>query len=455
MNKINLKELPHCKSRIDWNKCIGSKVYFQYEEINDFLTISKYENNFLTIQYKNKSIEIDTGNFKLCKIGKLFNRHLKTPIYHINDIIKTKTGNLKILKIYTRNHRSWYKYQCLNDGYIGNVSGSSIDNGSGCPVCSNPPKVIVNGINDMWTTAPEQAKLLANPEDGYKYSRCSNKRLDWKCPNCGNIIKNNSIHNVYYKGLSCSMCSDGISYPNKLIYNILEQIIPNQHIAEYKINNKRYDEYLINLNCIIEMQGLQHYTQSFKGKSFSTEQQNDKLKQEIALKNGIQNYIIIDAKYSDLEYIKNNIINSQLSNLLDLSKINWDKADKKSQTSLVKKSCELWNKGIHSTIDIGKQLNIHHTIISNYLKRGTKLNWCNYDAKYARNHKYNYTNNKIKNKIGISVICTTTNKVFQSISDASKFYHTYGKGISLCCQHKKEFSGKFNNILLKWEYDNS
>ena len=34
---------------------------------------------------------------------------------------------------------------------------------------------IIIGVDDLWTTSSETAKLLLNPKDGYKYKRLSNK----------------------------------------------------------------------------------------------------------------------------------------------------------------------------------------------------------------------------------------------------------------------------------------
>ena len=48
-----------------------------------------------------------------------------------------------------------------------------------CPVCSG--RITVPGVNDIATTDPEVAKLCANPEDAFKYTRCSNKKIKWRC----------------------------------------------------------------------------------------------------------------------------------------------------------------------------------------------------------------------------------------------------------------------------------
>ena len=125
-------------------------------------------------------------------------------------------------------------------------------------MCTNQRVVI--GINDMWTTNPELASLLANPEDGYKYTKCSTKKLNWKCPDCDEIIYNISIKQVYSnKKLSCPKCSDGISYPNKFMYHILKSLgenFKNEYSPDW-IKPKRYDFALFkeNKKYIIEMDG--------------------------------------------------------------------------------------------------------------------------------------------------------------------------------------------------------
>ena len=41
MRKVFLEKLPHTKKGIDWENCIGSKVYFIYDDIEGSLKIIK------------------------------------------------------------------------------------------------------------------------------------------------------------------------------------------------------------------------------------------------------------------------------------------------------------------------------------------------------------------------------------------------------------------------------
>jgi hypothetical protein len=69
-----------------------------------------------------------------------------------------------------------------------------------------------------------------------------------------------------------------------------------------------------------------------------------------------------------------------LFQLFDLSNIDWLEIDKQSENSLVKQACDLWNSG--KNIDsISNELQLAKCTISDYLKRGAIINWCNYDIR--------------------------------------------------------------------------
>jgi len=67
--------------------------------------------------------------------------------------------------------------------------------------------------------------------------------------------------------------------------------------------------------------------------------------------------------------------------------------------------------------------------------------------KYNINNLYmviNYNNNQI--------ICTTTNKKFNSIEEANRFYDIKAGAISRCCKGERKSAGKLNNNKLVWKY---
>ncbi|WP_283695639.1 hypothetical protein [Clostridium perfringens] len=152
------------------------------------------------------------------------------------------------------------------------------------------------------------------------------------------------------------------------------------------IKPKRYDFYIEDNNCIIEANGLQHYKEGFitlGGKVLKEEQANDKYKREIALQNGIKHYIELDCRESNMEWIKNSILKSELANLYDLSNINWTGCAEFANKNIVKEVCDYWNnkRKDETTTDLMKRFKLGRPAVVNYLKRGTKLGWCEYDPK--------------------------------------------------------------------------
>lgn len=402
MKKVFLDDLPKkgIGKSVNWSLSLGYVIDFVYEDVEDkFYIVDYYRENgrsFLKIKYNNKISHIDISNFKAARLGNILGRMTYEYKYQVGNIIDdVHSGKLQILEqIKMSNGRDseqkGYKYKCLMCGNIDTISESNLNRLTGCNVCTNNPQKILIGYNDMWTTNSNLALLLYNPEDGYKYTEHSDHRLDWKCPNCGYIIKNKKIDDISKKGLSCPRCSDGVSYPNKFIFSMLQQLLSNKFENEKVFNwatDKRYDFYFeINNNeYIIEAHGRQHYQDSgFKncgGRTLEEEQLNDKSKKELAIKNKIneENYIVIDCRESNLEWIKNNILNSKLVDIFDLSNIDWSKCNKYACNSLVKQACDLWNRGIHSTKEIGGIMKLNKNTICSYLKRGTKSRLCDYN----------------------------------------------------------------------------
>lgn len=457
---IHLNNLPKRNGRskqIDWVQSIGYTVEFIYKDINGFLKILNYnpKTRKLLIQYNNITFDIMISNFSSCKIGRKINytreikkyksnpknEGIKLPskkqiksfyLYNVNDIIRTKTGEIKILKqtrLGSRNELAYY-YECLKDGYKGYICQSVLITGRGCNVCAGNKCIV--GYTDMWTTNPELAKMLANPEDGHKYTQSSGKKVDWVCKDCGGIVKEKSISLVKNHGLSCHNCSDGLSYPEKFMISLLNQL----HIDYITHNsfkwsqNKEYDFYIPYLNCIIETHGMQHYKNKFKkgSRTLEEEQSNDKLKRLLAYKNNISIYIEIDCRKSDITWIKNNIINSQLGSHIDLKNVDWNKCDYDATSSTIIKLSELWNqnKSIEELMEICK---LSKCIVTKYLRKGNSLGLCSYDW------------HKLLGKQAMKTVkCLNDNLIFESIVKASKYYNISVSSISACCNGRQKFT---------------
>lgn len=263
---------------------------------------------------------------------------------------------------------------------------SRTDLNSGCPFCAGYK---VNHTNSLWTVKPEIAFMLKNKEIGHKVTSGSNSSQEFICPRC-RYEQRKTVNYVTSQGfLPCNRCGDGISYSEKFMVDVLNQLsVEYEREKLFDWSEKRRYDFYIFPNCIIETHGLQHYTGSFEsygGKSFEEEKLNDEIKMKNAISNGINKYIIVDCCKSDMEYIKNSIVSSQLSELYNLNKIDWIRCHEFAfNSTMVRSICDLWNKGIKSSVEIGNIVKLERSAVVRYLKKAKNLGWCDYDPKEAQ-----------------------------------------------------------------------
>lgn len=296
-----------------------------------------------------------------------------------------KEGYTLLSKKYI-NARTKLQTICPN-GHEWDTTWGNFKTGYRCSKCSGREVTLETCIA---VTDPWMVKYFKNEEDSYNYSYGSHKKVKVICPNCG-AEKMIVINNFYKcKSIGCS-CGDGISYSEKILISVLNQlnIKYEREFSPNWSNSRRYDFYLPNYSIIIECHGEQHYKQTGRkeARSLEEEQENDKLKEQLALQNKIDNYIILDCRNSDLNWIEQSIINSKLSEMFDLSNIDWIKCEEFALSNQIKRVCDYWhlhneiNNGNLNTVDIGNVFNLERTTIIKYLKKGTKLGWCNYNGK--------------------------------------------------------------------------
>lgn len=289
---------------------------------------------------------------------------------------------------------------------------------------------VVKGKTDLWTTHPNIASMLVNPEDGYNLSAHSHKKSDFICPCCNTINYNRVVRNVVNRGFNCCCCSDGISYPERFVYHLLKQLNVS-FLRDTTLDwsgMKRYDFYIEDESLIIETHGMQHYLEQaqFNNKDIESEIENDRIKKEMAITNGISNYIELDCRYSEFNYIKESILNSNLVFIYDLSSVNWDVIEIDSMKSNVIKACELYNSGTKSTQRIAELLSINISTVIDYLKRCADVGLCD------------YTTDKHK-----KIICVDTGKVYDSLQSVKLDGFNISQ-VSACCNEKANTAGGYN-----------
>jgi len=236
------------------------------------------------------------------------------------------------------------------------------------------------------------------------------------------------------------------------MYSILEQLnidFKMEKVFDWS-QTRKYDFYLKDFNYIIETHGGQHYAECSRGKlSLKETQTNDKLKNQLADDNKIDKYIIIDCRNSNLEFIKNNVLNSEMAKLFDLSAIDWLKCEEYACSSLVKVACDIFNQGIINTSYISQMMKLERSTIYHYLQIGNELGWCCYDKSIISRLQSKKSINRAQ-----EVLCINNNMIFKSckeLQDTS--LETFGvylgkRSISRVCKGtRKQYKGfKFEFI---------
>lgn len=444
MKKIDKSCLPKNGKNIDWKNSINCIVSFQYRDIKGELLILDYKDRYLTVKFNDVIKKIHTSSLLKCELGDILNVKTNKFKYEIGTVFKDKKRNLTLIdKEYKKNKstKKWYKYRCNNDGNEDWISENDLNKGVGCNVCAN--KKVLKGINDINTKTPYLVQYLYDKNDAYLHTPYSKDKIYFKCPTCGTILLKEVVR-VNANGFSCNKCSDGISYPNKVMMSLLEQL-NIEYIREYSpqwlttnIKGGAYDFYIPSMELIIEMDGGFHKKAYANNKEKLKRQiERDDIKNKLAKHNNIK-IIRIDCDYRDKEtrgeFIKNNIKESELKHIFTLHNVDWVKVYKFATENIVKNICENYeiNKNIIDMKDIAQNNHIHITTLIHYLKIGNDIGWCNYKPKKRRKRKVKV--------IELDKIYKSTNSC--AIQLTKLFNKKYGQAcISNACSQHKPYKG--------------
>ena len=410
-----------------------------------------------------------------CKLIKDLGKRTKEFRFENRTILKDDKRNITItdreyrIKIKSNNaklNQKWYRYTCNKCGWTEGwvIESALLGQNQGCSCCAG--RIAVLGINTIWDTDRWMVDLGVSEEDAKKYTKNSHDKIKVTCPNCGRIKdKPTTISFIYTKrSIGCS-CSDKISYPNKFAYSLLDQLneiygfehLEHEYSTEW-IKPKRYDNYFIHngKEYILEMDGIWHKVDNkMNGQTKEESKAIDDYKDKIAKKHNIE-VIRIDCGRSELEFIKQNILNSRLNELFDLNKIDWLKCEKFALSNFVKQACDLWNNGIKSTLEISKIIKVNPVTIRRYLKQGSLDGICNYNAKKER-LKGSIKSGKLNGKQLEAFKGSISLGVFSSGVDLAKSFKKifgvklWSSAISSVCQgkqkHHKGFTFKYINEI--------
>lgn len=298
-----------------------------------------------------------------------------------------------------------------------------------CPKCFNKNHNCIPYVNDIYTTNKEMYNILKNKEDGHKYKAGSHKNLWFVCPYCDNEVLQ-TPYSVNHFGLQCPKCNSNISFPERLMSVILtkcnvnyqfqfnpEWIKPYRYDFECKLQNNDY---------IIEMDGGWHFqNNNLSNCSVKKIQERDKYKDKLAVKHGYH-MIRIDCNYigdSREIYIKEKILQSELSNLIDLDNINWDECFYLANLPIIKVITDEWNNGIKSIPELAKKLHLSCITIRRYLYKASENNIIDESIEDIKQLNIQHRINTYEHPRNIKIICNETGEIFKNLKEAQEKYH--------------------------------
>ena len=302
--------------------------------------------------------------------------------------IKQTNPNIEIVSTYI-SRKNDVDCKCNICGYQWRTRASYLYKNNLCPLCSN--QVVVEGKNDLATTHPHLVQYVRDTKDCYTHCATNIEKIYFKCPICGDERKY-SLREVVIYGYHCHYCDKNISKPNRIIRNLIRQLPVDTYTTEYQpdwIKPYHYDVYFEYQGTpyIVEMDGGFHF-QWFKSLGMTENdlvvaQERDRIKDEKAKEHNIT-MIRINCVPTTLPFITSQLQNSLISQLFDLSGIDWDSLLYTDKT-LMQEICDAYNKYSKiSATKLAKFLNMDRHTVAKYLKIGTKIGICNYKPNSTR-----------------------------------------------------------------------
>lgn len=322
-----------------------------------------------------------------------------------------------------------------------------------CVTCDHKDRLLRNGKSKpIFETNKYMFDLLNNKEDGYRYAEYSGEKLEWKCKECGKVsIK--CISDVKKGGFSCPYCSDSISFPNKLMRSILDALGVSYSpeatfpwcISSITNNKYRYDFYVKDYGCIVEMMGPHHKHEVINWENSLEEIiRRDKEKKSLAIEHGIKKYIEIDCEFSDIDYIWDKISKSEFCKAFDFLSLDKNLIKETSAKSIAVNCWKAWGEEASPTVlDLCNRFKLNKHTVIRYLTLGTELGHCNYNPhiEHRRSVSKKYGELKLYNIEGIEV------ESFYTVSEFCEKYNYIPKQISYWLLKYGEFLLPSNYVL--------
>ena len=295
------------------------------------------------------------------------------------NTVQSLNSNIKLIKY--KNSKTKAKFQCLKCGEIFEITPSSLKRRNGrCPCCEN--LIADNKKASVDEIRPDLRKWFVNKED-CNYGIKSRKNVQLKCPDCGYEFEE-KISNFAKRVKLCPKCNlDGISRPNKFLRAFLEEIKDQLQQKNFEWNpiwGEQYvwDGHIItkdNIEVVVEMQGIQHYHETNWGRH-DYQLKRDSDKRALCQKAGIEQ-IEIDCSNTQYSFMKEQILKSRLSEILDLTQVDWNNVFINTSKNYTKVVADYYNKGM-TPGEISKILNMDRHTIQKKLADAKEIGWVDY-----------------------------------------------------------------------------
>ena len=389
-------------------------------------------------------------------------------MYEIGQEVHNKNFHGKILDIVQGKYSKMYVYECLICHCKDSKGITQVHNGIGCSVCAK--RKIVKGVNDIATTDPWMVGYFQDINDAYTHASNSGKKLPVKCKYCGrnrdSPMSPNSIYMLH--GISCP-CRDKISFPNKVIFAVMEQLKEKGEIIDFKrelpitdgIKNYSVDMAFYDKNLcqyFVEMDSKFGHGYEVTGdvvkkdifESLSIDYAKDKFADKYDAR-----MIRIPIHKNEKEYVINQFEQSELSRVVNLTLIDWDKVFMFAYDNIIKEVCDY--KRDHPdafSSETAKIFKLCKDTVSKYWQYGDSVGWCDFEhpelerARYKKERpdnrknripltvsnedesivkQYNHIIDFVKNSLSDFGVKTSTSTLYRNLKNGDFIY----KGLTI------------------------
>lgn len=375
-----------------WKKAadIHASVKFEYDKATGIIEIVEaMPKNRIRVKIGSELRIISTASLNAGDLAELLGKIKSEYTYKVGDHISDELNDVSIIACERKRGVKVYRYRCNVCQYEDFVKEYDVAGNRICHACYD--KKTIPGRNTIEKTDPWMVPFFDN-KDYLKYRHGANVSEYFVCPQCKcKKTKPMTIHTLHStRSVGCPRCSDGISYPNKYMWSVLEQLKKQNKIESFErewnadwLGRRRFD-FMVNGKAgmfLIEMDGgLGHGRNIIASNGLTAEEtlKIDTEKDELAKKHGL--FVVrINAIKSENIYLKNSI-ELALGKRLDLGGIKWEQAAKNATKSKIVEVCEYYRDN-NSLLpnEVAERFGISISTVHRYINQGEEWGLCKFN----------------------------------------------------------------------------